>query len=287
VDWSSFSIGNAAGFVKGPGLEFDDLLRSAVTDITVGSLTLAQRDGNPGIVYYLEEDGTSINSLGLPNPGADATEDTIEVMANQARRADKRLRISIAGFSVEEYVELAERLGPYGHIEVNLGCPNVWGGGGQKPIASFDLHLMGAILSKVAGFTNDGFDVKVSPYSDPGMIPQVANTFLKYPVRHVVSCNTFPNGLAIKDGKRAIDIEYGGVAGNALHLIALGQVAQFAKALADSDTKVIGVGGIDSGTRLLAMRVAGASGAQIGTAFGERKAKVFSEVLEEVVPLAA
>jgi dihydroorotate dehydrogenase len=71
MDWSSFSLGNAAGFIKGPGKQFDDMLRSAATQVTIGSITLLERAGNAGNVYQLMEDGTSVNALGLPNPLAD------------------------------------------------------------------------------------------------------------------------------------------------------------------------------------------------------------------------
>ena len=56
-------------------------------------------------------------------------------------------------------------------------------------------------------------------------------------------------------------------------------------ALSDTEIKVVGVGGVDSGERLLAMHAVGASGVQIGTAYGERKAKVFSDVIAEAEDL--
>ena len=286
MDWSSFSLGNAAGFIKGPGSQFNDMLRSAATDITVGSITIEPRRGNLGNTYHLETDGTSVNALGLPNPGLEQTLEDAPGMAKAAANAGKRLRWSVAGFSPSETAKLTASLQPFGAIELNFGCPNVWGSNGQKPIVSFDLSLMRNTLEQV--FVSARYidaSVKVSPHSDPDMIVSSVHLFKRFPLRAVVACNTFPNGIAIKGGRTALDTKngYGGVAGNALHTIMLGQVAQWVEALEGSDIDVYGVGGISSGERLAATQKVGASGAQIGTAFGEQGGKVFSEYLEDVL----
>ena len=285
MDWSSFSLGNAAGFIKGPGSQFNDMLRSAATDITIGSITCGPRHGNLGKTYHLEGDGTTVNALGLPNPGLKQTLEDAPGMAKAAADAGKRLRWSVAGFSPSETQLLTRELCPFGHVEINLGCPNVWDSSGQKPIASFDLNLLRMISEQVfVGVRDADVSYKVSPHSNPDMIVRSAELFKRFPIRSVIACNTFPNGIAIKDGGRAIDTKngYGGVAGNALHTIMLGQVAQWVEALEGSDIDVYGVGGISSGERLAGTQKVGAAGAQIGTAFGERGGRVFSEYLEEI-----
>lgn len=280
MDWSSFFLGNAAGFIKGPGKQFDDMLRSAATQVTVGSITLLERDGNAGNVYQLMEDGTSVNALGLPNPGLYETLKHAAEMCAQAHEAKKTIRWSIAGFQPGEYSELAKRLAPFGEIEANLGCPNVWSDSGQKPIAAFDLDVMEAVITEMRGALprNCPFDLKLSPYSDPNLLKAVAKMLAFYKPRAIITANTFPNGVANIDTPGG----YGGIGGNAMHVIALGQVAQFVEALEDTEIKVVGVGGVDSGARLLSMRKVGASAVQIGTAFGERGARIFSDILQEV-----
>jgi dihydroorotate dehydrogenase len=291
MDWSSFSIGNAAGFIKGLGQQFDEMLRSAATDITVGSITVEPREGNLGLgnTYYYA-DGISVNALGLPNPGLLATEDIASVMASQARTYNKNLRWSVAGFTPDEYIRLALYLSPFGCIELNLGCPNVWGKDGQKPIASLKPDLIHEIIWKVGQAIPGKVRVKLSPYSDPMLLLEVADVLKKYPqfIQAVVTCNTLPNGVAMKGGRRALDTPggYGGVAGDALHFFALGQVSQFVNALEGSGISVIGVGGVDSGERILAMREMGAVGVQSGTSFGERGGKLFSQMWQEATSLA-
>jgi dihydroorotate dehydrogenase len=63
------SLGNAAGTIK--TLEqVMEACRSAMTNITVGSITLEQRHGNQGDTYYYHpQEQWSLNALGLPNPG--------------------------------------------------------------------------------------------------------------------------------------------------------------------------------------------------------------------------
>ncbi len=264
------------------------MLRSSATDITIGSITVEPRSGNPGSVYHLENDGTSINSLGLPNPGLQATKAVAHEMMRKAVEAGKKICFSVAGFSRREYAKLCSELKPFGLIELNLGCPNVWGEDGQKPIASFNLDLLDDILEDVSQLYDTGvgygYRVKLSPYSDPLMIQAVADVLKLYKecIEEVVICNTFPCGIAFaEDGSDAINPGgYGGVAGNGLHLIALGQVAQFTQALQGTGIGVIGVGGINSGSRVLNMRKAGACGVQIGTHFYENDGRIFSELFQ-------
>jgi dihydroorotate dehydrogenase len=280
MDWSSFSLGNAAGFIKGPGKQFDDMLRSAATQVTIGSITLLERAGNAGNVYQLMEDGTSVNALGLPNPGLLETLKHAGEMRARAHEAKKTIRWSIAGFQPDEYGELAKRLASFGEIEGNLGCPNVWSDSGQKPIAAFDIDVMEAVINHMRGALprNCPFDLKLSPYSDPNQLKAVAEMLAFFKPRAIITSNTFPNGIANIDTPGG----YGGIGGNAMHVIALGQVAQFADALKGTGIKVVGVGGVNSGPRLIAMKKAGADAVQVGTAFGEQGARIFSDMLQEV-----
>ncbi len=290
MDWSSFSLSNAAGFIKGPGKQFDEMLRSAATEIVVGSITIDPKPGNPGNVYDLQDDGTSVNALGLPNPGLEFIKEHMRHMHEQAVRAGKKLYYSVAGKKPEEYVFLAKSLlACNDRIELNLGCPNVWGAGKQEPIASFNLEIITEILEQLERqqLRQPFISVKLSPYSDPNMIPMVAAVLRRHHhlVKRVVTCNTFPNGRAMSGGKLKTDMPkgYGGVGGNAMHSIALGQVAQFTEELHGSGIEVVGVGGINSGERLKNMLGAGARSAQIGTHYYEHGAQVFSDILQEAV----
>src|SRR5688500_17669015 len=145
------------------------LARSAVAAVVVGSITAEPRTGNGGDVYW-SSPAFSLNSLGLPNRGADHLRRELPRMLEHTRAAAKPLVVSIAGFTVEEYARLAEAALGADLVEVNLGCPNVWSDGEQKRIACFDPPQTERIceaVDAVLGPVGTPFGVKVSPFSDP------------------------------------------------------------------------------------------------------------------------
>ena len=126
--------------------------------------------------------------------------------------SEKKLRFSIAGFSVRDYRLLAVAVGPHvDALEANYGCPNVWGGGTQKNILSFDPRGIEEVTAVIAGAL-EAVDspaklaVKLSPYSDPGLLAEVAAVIAgNLHVSSVVLSNTVPNALPLRDdGSRAI-----------------------------------------------------------------------------------
>lgn len=259
---------NAAGTAKSVA-EVERLARSAVSAVTVGSITVEPRDGNAGEVFTAR-DGYAVNALGMPNRGAAFYRDALPEMAALTRDAGKPLIVSVAGFSPDEYATLAALSATAGAdlVELNLGCPNVWDDGSQHRIASFDPELV-ARTATVAVAAADGVPVgvKLSPLSDPTLLAEVAGTLVDAGVRFVVSCNTFPNGLALRpDGRSAIDVEYGGVSGGAMKPIALGQVGQLRRLLPPT-VDLVGVGGVRRGEDIDDFRHAGAVAVGAATLF--------------------
>lgn len=294
-----FSLGNAAGWIKSPSESFAKLVRSAATEITAGSFTIMKKDGNPEPRYWSDRSNTgvtSINSLGLPNCGIEEEVTTFRMlrMMNETCKAQgKKLRVSIAGFSVEEFHMLMRAMVkhlPDVEIEINFGCPNVIVEGAQKPISSFNLKMMDEVIALCASAKEreTALAVKVSPYSDPHQLHEVGTLFNKWKnlVEVVVTCNTFPNTLSFQKGKRTISGKgYGGLAGLPLKHIMLGQVAQFRDVL-DPSFRIIAVGGIHTGMDLKDAFDAGADGAQIGTAyFDSDDPRIFSRVPDEYFSL--
>lgn len=259
---------NAAGTAKTVD-EVARLARSAVAAVTVGSITLAAREGNVGEVFTAR-DGYAINALGLPNRGADFYRDELPKMAELTRTAGKPLIVSVAGFSPDEYGDLTALSASSGAdlVELNLGCPNVWNDGSQHRIASFDPDLVARSVSAAIAAA-DGVPVgaKVSPLSDPTLLAEIAAVLADSGVRFVVSCNTFPNGLALRpDGRSAIDVEYGGVSGGTMKPIALGQVGQLRRLL-PPEIDLVGTGGVRRGTDIDDFRHAGAVAVGAATLF--------------------
>ncbi|MDP2636991.1 MAG: dihydroorotate dehydrogenase [bacterium] len=262
------------------------LARTPVAAIVVGSITKEPRPGNQGDVYH-SGPNFSLNSLGLPNGGWTYYYEHLPEMVDIARQAGKILIVSIAGFSPEEYDELANKASQRGLLilrECNLGCPNVWSDGKQKRIASFDPLLVERILQ--AGW----YDlVKVSPFSDPTHLAEIASVISKSTALAVTVANTFPNAFALQeDGRSAISPQFSdglaGMAGPALKAINMGQVLQWKKLL-PKHIAVIGAGGIRTGQDVKDYLKAGASAVQIATAYADEGAGVFDRILMEYVAL--
>ena len=71
-----------------------------------------------------------LNAVGLQNPGVDAV--IAEELPKLARVFRKPVMANVSGFSLDEYVEVCQKLDAcpqVGWLEVNISCPNVHGGG--------------------------------------------------------------------------------------------------------------------------------------------------------------
>lgn len=270
-----------------------EFARSAASAVTVGSITMQARAGNSGNVYYYDERGYSVNSLGLPNPGSEYYRQHLPEMARILHAAGKYLIVNIAGFCPEDYGRLAEIAleGRADVIEVNVGCPNVLDSSGlRKRIASFDLSLIDGILKEVrkgAGSTAR-VSLKVSPFSDPSLLAQVAAKVSDHPVvKCVTGINTFANAYVIvenpttKKSESAISVGLAGLAGPAIKPIGLGQVKQFRDAL-PAHLQIIGVGGIVNGIDVKDYLSVGANAVQITTTLLREGPQAFSRILDEL-----
>ncbi|WP_163554474.1 dihydroorotate dehydrogenase [Candidatus Frankia alpina] len=287
---------NAAGTCKSVE-DVDAFARSAVAAIVVGSITRQPRTGNAGNVYWPGRI-YSINALGLPNRGLDYYGAHLPRMVDQAHEAGKPLIVSVAGFDVGEYAEIAEVVAGTGVdlIELNLACPNVWDGSAQKRIACFDPDQTAAVctavgdalLARAAGdpARRVPYGVKISPFSDPAALAELAAA-LAEPAgrpggpRFVTAVNTFPNALVIDAGNRpVVDVELAGMSGPALKPVGLGQVRQLRRLLPDI-VDVVGAGGVGEGRDVAEYLRAGAVAVQAATAFWNRgeDPSVFGSIL--------
>lgn len=276
---------NAAGTCK--TLEdVKKLSRSATAAVMVGSITMEPRDGNAGDIYWSEK-MFSLNSLGLPNRGAPYYKEVITDMFIEANRAGKPLFVSVAGFRPEEYADLAELAfcGGADLIELNLSCPNIWQGSTQKRVACFDPALVAEVLRCVEESvgTNAKVSVKISPFSDPFALAEVAQVIGAAGVaKAVTAVNTFPNAFGYNGAKPRITPGDGlaGFAGPAMKPIGLGQVRQL-RGLLPKRIQIIGVGGITCGKDIWEYLKSGATATQVATAYLDHHEQVFSSLLGE------
>jgi dihydroorotate dehydrogenase (fumarate) len=246
--------------------DVEELTKTGIGAITIGSITVAERAGNPEPRWYVG-DGYALNSFGMPNGGIEFYRTNLPQMIDLAHAADKKLSLSIAGFNTDEYVQLASMADEVkvDIIELNLGCPNVAIDGKQKPIVSFNTPLIVETILAVCAVTSIPLMVKLSPYSNPAQLQEVAEAIAQTgKVSAVVTSNSFPNSTMNEDGKPVVVMEYAGFTGHAFMPIGLGQVKQFRKALPES-IAVIGAGGIETKADVTLYNEVGADGIQATT----------------------
>lgn len=257
-----FMIG--AGVCKTPASTTEWL---QVAPVVSGSYTALKRNGNPGNTAWpgtlnrVTELGYALNSYGMPNIGFVAAADQFAAI-----QSDHPLIISIAGFSVDDYIQGARTFGQLSTVaalELNFGCPNTQGE--HSTIMSFDPNIVWEVMLGIGRLAlQKPTWVKLSPYSNPRDLQHMAdmlNHCVGLESLAVVTCNTFPNAYA---GAGLIDPNSGlaGLSGPALKPIALGQVKQFRHYL-DERIDVIGAGGITTGNDIVDFIDAGAAAVQI------------------------
>ncbi|MEM0026122.1 MAG: tRNA-dihydrouridine synthase [Zestosphaera sp.] len=81
----------------------------------------------PPNILYLSDLGAIINSLGLPNPGAERLHELVQ----EAKAHGLPTIVSVGGSSVREYIEVSSRAEEAGAdaVELNLSCPTTSGYG--------------------------------------------------------------------------------------------------------------------------------------------------------------
>lgn len=231
----------AAGMIKTLD-HVHEAAKAPTAAVMVGSITMAERAGNSGDVYWQDPDGVfTLNSLGLPNPGKDYYQKHLPTMVQVAHDANKPLIVSVAGFSPAQYAELSSMALESGAdaVELNLGCPNVWGAGEQKPIPSYNPELTGEILNEVARVVDPKsvIIVKLSPIGyDSLLVKAIAKQLNQDFIKGVTCSNIGPNGFAYVGtssmpainaiGDNDTRVVYGGIAGRALKPWSMGLIHQ-------------------------------------------------------------
>lgn len=223
--------------------------------------TLYPREGNPQPRTY-ETPAGMINRIGLQNFGIwKLIEEKLPIIC-ELLPADIPLIISIAGESIEEYLELTTILaentkGKVAGIEVNVSCPNVKDGlvFGTEPNLLFKL-VTGIKLKAV----NLPVIVKLTPnVTDIGKMAKVVE---KAGADAVSLINTLRAMAHIRRGPSAGQWIKGGLSGRAIQPAALYLVREVVE---NVKIPVIGMGGIFNTESALDFLLIGASAVAVGT----------------------
>ena len=226
--------------------------------ILLKGITLHNRDGN-AYPRMAETASGMLNAVGLQNKGIDYF---INHIYPRIKNYDTRLIANVNGSTVEEYIEVTEKvneLDKISAIELNISCPNVKEGGMSFGISCPSAE---AVTREVRRVCDKHLMVKLSPNVTD--ITEIAKAVEGQGADSVSLVNTFL-GMAIDSEKRIplLSTITGGLSGPAIKPIALRMVWQVYKAV---KIPVIGMGGIMNTSDAIEFMLAGASAVQVGTA---------------------
>ena len=241
----------------GSGIEYSEFvdLNSLGAVVTKG-VANAPWPGNP-VPRVAEVYGGMLNAIGLQNPGVDVF---IERDLEFLKKYDTKVIVNVCGKSVEDYLEVVERLGDQDRVdmlEINVSCPNVKEGAiafGQNKDALYD------ITSRIKAKAKQPIIMKLSP--NVTSISEMAKAAEAAGADAVSLINTI-TGMKIDIHKRkfALANKTGGLSGPAIKPVAVRMVYEASHAV---NIPVIGMGGIATGDDAIEFIMAGAAAVAVG-----------------------
>ncbi|MBT3380784.1 MAG: dihydroorotate dehydrogenase [Lentisphaerae bacterium] len=246
----------------GYGQEYADLVPlDALGGIMVKGVSPFPSHGNP-TPRTAEVFGGMLNAIGLQNPGLDAFIESPDYLPF-LRQQDTQVFVNIWGKTVQDYVEVAERLDEeregIAALEVNISCPNIKAGG----IAfGTNLEMAAKVVSAVRDATTLPVVTKLSP--NVSNIGDFARCVVDAGTDVVSLINTIP-GMAIDvETRRPVLANItGGLSGPAIKPVAVRMVYEARRAV---DVPIIGMGGIQCARDAVEFFLAGADAVAVGTA---------------------
>lgn len=277
---------NASGVHCMTTQELDELAHSEAGAFITKSCTINERKGNPEPRYFDVPLG-SINSMGLPNLGFSYYLEYALAYEKVQQNQNQPLFFSIAGMSVQENLEMLEKIeksGFNGITELNLSCPNVPG----KPQLAYDFEATYETLKEVFSIFSKPLGIKLPPYFDFAHFDQMADILNQFPLTYVNAINSVGNGLYIDTEQEAVVIKpkegFGGIGGEYIKPTALANVRAFYTRL-KPEIQIIGTGGIRTGQDAFEHLLCGASMLQIGTELHKEGPEIFSRIIKELTQI--
>ena len=240
----------------GSGMEYSDFvdLNSLGAVVTKGVANVPW-EGNP-VPRVAETWGGMLNAIGLQNPGIDVF---LERDIPFLKKFDTKIIVNVCGKSVEDYLEVVEKLSDSGVdlLEINVSCPNVKEGAiafGQKADCLYD------ITSRIKNKPKQPVIMMLSPNVTD--IAQMAKAAEAAGADGISLINTL-TGMKIDVHRRKFVLanKTGGLSGPAIKPVAVRMVYQAAQAV---KIPVIGMGGIACAEDAIEFLLAGASAVAVG-----------------------
>ena len=240
----------------GSGMEYSDFVDlNRLGAVVTKGVANVPWPGNP-TPRVAETYGGMLNAIGLQNPGIDVfAERDIPFL----KKYDTAVIVNVCGRTVEDYLEVVERLGdePVDMLEINVSCPNVKEGAiafGQKADCLYD------ITSQIKKRAKQPVIMKLSPNVTD--ITEMAKAAEAAGADALSMINTL-TGMKIDIHKRKFVLanKTGGLSGPAIKPVAVRMVYQAAHAV---KIPIIGMGGIATAEDAVEFLLAGASAVAVG-----------------------
>ena len=242
--------------------------------VTAKGIRIEPWPGN-AMPRHVEVPGGLVNAIGLQGTGIEHFlkitvpwyRESVQKALSQANQAVRQsdhqtipLIANIWGGSVEEYAEVARRMGDaVDAIEMNVSCPNVKSGGhtfGQDP------KVLGEVVSAVRAATKLPLLVKLAP-NVPSIVPYV-KACEEAGADALSMINTIP-AMAI-DVERRVPVlanRTGGLSGRGIHPAAVKLVYDAHQA---TKLPILAMGGVYEARDAIEFLLAGATAVAVGTA---------------------
>ncbi len=276
-------IGMAAGFDKNAEV-YNSLFNLGFGFVEVGTVTPLEQYGNPKPrVFRLVEDEALINRLGFNNLGSINIVNRIKrnhptglLGVNIGPNKDSNDRTNDYIQCLETFHELAD------YLTINISSPNT------EDLRTFhDQKKLDELLKSIEKKRKDlnskiPIVVKVSPDIDDKEIIKISEVLLVNKIEAVITSNT--SDATRENLRNSQSHQKGGISGKPIEKKSSELIRKFYKVL-KGRIKIIGVGGVDSGTSAYKKFLAGADYLQLYTGMVYRGPNIVNLIKKELKDL--
>ncbi len=273
-------IGMAAGFDKNAEV-YNSLFKLGFGFVEVGTITPLKQYGNPKPrVFRLVEDEALINRLGFNNLGAENIIDKI--------KANKK--VGTLGVNIGPNKDTKDRTEDYlkcirifhqiaDYLTINISSPNT------ENLRKFHNQKQLDNLLKSIDKEKDSLNskipvvVKISPDINDNEVDEISQVLLSSNVKGLVVSNT--SDASRESLSNIQKHQKGGLSGKPIKIKSTILINKFYK-LIKGRIKIIGVGGVDSGTSAYEKFVAGADYVQLYTGMVYRGPNIVNMIKKEL-----
>ena len=276
-------IGLAAGFDKSAEV-YNSLFKLGFGFVEVGTITPKRQLGNSKPrIFRLEKDQALINRLGFNNDGSEII----------AKRISENKPHGILGINIgpnkdtknksDDFFTCLSRLYSYAdYLTINISSPNTEG------LRNF--HEENSMIKLLTGLNNlkqkkniiKPLVVKLSPDIEEKDISNTIEIIKKFKIDGLIISNTTDQNRKnlLDDQKNQI----GGLSGQPIKDITTNLIKRFYKET-DKKIKIIGVGGVDSGSSAFEKIAAGADVVQLYTGMVYKGPGIVKEIKKDLISI--